>query len=50
MLKKKKGQAITEFVVMLAMMLGVAIILTLFIRVFSRYGWRILSLIGMDYP
>ena len=35
---------------MLAMMLSVVLMSFLFIAVFTEYGWRILSLIGLEYP
>ncbi len=44
------GQAITEYVAMVAMFLGLTFILVTLLRVFSDYGWRILGLVGMDYP
>ena len=44
------GQAMTEYVAMVAIFLGLAFILITLLRVFSQYGWRILGLVGMDYP
>ena len=44
------GQAITEYVSMVAIFLGLVLMLVTLLRVFSDYGWRILGLVGMDYP
>jgi len=44
------GQAATEFSIVLVMFLGVAVILLLLLSAFTGYGWRILSLVGLDYP
>jgi len=40
----------TEYMVALAMFIGVALTLTLLLAVFTEYGWRIISLVGMEYP
>ena len=45
-----RGQATVEFTVMLAMMLGVAFALFMFLGPYSEYAWRILKLIGLRYP
>jgi len=44
------GQAITEYVSMVAIFLGLTFMLVTLLRVFADYGWRILGLVGMDYP
>jgi predicted RND superfamily exporter protein len=44
------GQAATEFSIMLAMFMMVSVILLLLLSAFTGYGWRILSLVGLDYP
>ena len=44
------GQAATEFSLVLVMFLMVAVILLLLLSAFTGYGWRILSLVGLDYP
>lgn len=49
-IKYISGQAITEYVSMVAIFLGIVLILVTLLRVFSDYGWRILGLVGMDYP
>ena len=48
--KDVSGQAITEYVAMVAIFLGLVFMLVTLLRVFSDYGWRILGLVGMDYP
>jgi hypothetical protein len=35
---------------MMVMMLGVIASLFLFLSVFTEYGWRVLQLIGLEYP
>ncbi len=44
------GQALTEFTIMLAMVISIVLTTVLFLAVFSEYGWRILTLIGLEYP
>jgi hypothetical protein len=44
------GQATTEFMVMTAMMIGVILALVLFLAVFHEWGWRVLNIIGLEYP
>ena len=44
------GQAMTEYVLMLVMFVMVSVLLLLLLSVFNDYGWRILSLVGLDYP
>jgi hypothetical protein len=44
------GQAIIEYVAMVAIFLGLVLMLVTLLKVFADYGWRILGLIGMDYP
>ena len=46
----QKGQAITEYSIMLVLFVGVTFMMVTLLRVFSSYGWRILNLIGSDYP
>ena len=49
-LTDQKGQAITEYVALVALFVGIALMLVVLLDSFSSYGWRILSLVGMDYP
>lgn len=44
------GQILTEYVIMLAMFIGVALIMVMLLAVFTEYGWRIISLVGLEYP
>lgn len=44
------GQSLTEFVVVLTMLLSVLLVLVFFLAIFTEQGWRILSLIGMENP
>ena len=46
----ERGQAITEYVALVAIFIGVTLMLVVLLDVFADYGWRILSLVGMDYP
>ena len=48
--RPRRGQALTEFTVMLAMLLSVSLLLVLFLAVFTQWGWRVLSLIGLEFP
>ncbi len=48
--RRCSGQAMLEFVVMLAMMLGVSFALFMFLGPYSEYVWRILTVIGLEYP
>jgi hypothetical protein len=49
-MRDASGQAITEYVAMVAIFLGLTFMLVTLLRVFADYGWRILGLVGMDYP
>ncbi len=46
----ESGQAITEYVALVAIFIGVTLMLIVLLDSFANYGWRILSLVGMDYP
>lgn len=48
--KKNHGQALTEFTIMLSMMLSIVLLTFLFLAVFTEWGWRVLSIIGLEYP
>ena len=49
-MKGTKGQTITEFAIVAAMFAVVAATMLILLSVFSQYGVRILSLVGLDYP
>jgi hypothetical protein len=44
------GQTMTEYSLMLLMFMLVAVVMLLLISALNGYGWRILSLVGLDYP
>lgn len=46
----EKGQAIAEYSALVVLFVGVTLMLITLLRIFSSYGWRILNLIGSDYP
>ena len=46
----EQGQAIAEYSTLVVLFVGVTLMLITLLRIFSSYGWRILNLIGMDYP
>lgn len=48
--KSEAGQVISEYTIMLAMSLGVALMLVLLMAAFTEYGWRLVSLVGLEYP
>lgn len=47
---RESGQAMTEYITMAVILMGVALLLITLLDAFSDYGWRLLSLVGMDYP
>jgi hypothetical protein len=46
----KRGQTTIEYATMLAMFLIIAFVLVILLSALNNYGWRILSLVGLDYP
>jgi hypothetical protein len=46
----ESGQTATEYSIMLLMFMLVGVIMLLLITALNSYGWRILSLVGLDYP
>ena len=46
----EKGQTIAEYSTLVVLFVGVTLMLVTLLRIFSSYGWRILNLIGSDYP
>lgn len=48
--RTENGQAIAEYSTLLVLFVGVTLMLVTLLRVFNDYGWRILNLIGLDYP
>jgi hypothetical protein len=47
---RNSGQTLTEYSLMLFMFMLVAMVMLLLISAMNGYGWRILSLVGLDYP
>ncbi len=48
--RAESGQSLTEFTIVLAMMLSIILTSLLFLAVFSNYGDRVLRLIGLEAP
>jgi hypothetical protein len=46
----KGGQAMVEYLVMTGIFLASLAILALFLVTFREYGYRILEMVGSDYP
>jgi hypothetical protein len=47
---RKVGQVMLEYVVVVAMTLGILVTLGFFIYVFKEYGGRILDIVSSDFP
>ncbi len=50
MKKNETGQVIYEYVIMLGMFVLLSVFLIMVMSVYQEYGWRILKLVGLDYP
>ena len=48
--KAVRGQAMVEYAALLAMFTLVAVALAFLLDTFNSYGWRIINLVGLDYP
>ena len=48
--RKRRGQALLEFVIMASMMLSIVLMMVFFLGIFTEWGWRVLRLIGLEYP
>lgn len=48
--RRQAGQSLTEFAIVLAGMLSVVLTMLLLLSVFTEHGWRLLRLIGLEYP
>lgn len=46
----RSGQALTEFVIMLAMTTVSVLVLSLLLWTFKQYGGRILGLVASEFP
>ncbi len=49
-MSRVSGQTATEYSLMLLMFMLVAVTMLLLLSALNGYGWRILSLVGLDYP
>ena len=47
---EESGQAIAEYSVVLVLFAATTLMLLSLLRVFSVYGWRVLNLVGSDFP
>ena len=45
-----RGQAMVEYAALLALFVLVTVTLVFLLSAFNDYGWRIVNLIGLDYP
>jgi len=45
-----RGQAMTEYAIVLGILISAMAILTLFLTTFSQYGNRVLETVASDYP
>lgn len=48
--QREKGQVIAEYTMVLAMFLMITLMLVFLLAVFTEYGWRIISLVALEYP
>ena len=49
-MSSSSGQTLTEYSLMLVMFMLVGVVMLLLLSAMNSYGWRILSLVGLDYP
>ena len=49
-MKKESGQTTVEFSVMLVFCVTIALVMVVLLSALNDYGWRLLSLVGLDYP
>jgi len=47
---KDSGQTTVEYSIMLVMFLLIALVMIVLIDAMNNYGYRLLSLVGLDYP
>ncbi len=48
--RTRRGQALVEYLVMTGILLASLAVLALFLVTFKEYGYRILDMVGADYP
>jgi len=49
-ISRRDGQAMVEYLVVAGMLLAALAVLALFLVTFQEYGYRILDMVGSDYP
>ena len=49
-IKTRRGQALTEFAIVMAMLMSVILVMVAVLTVFSEWGWRLLTLVGLETP
>ena len=49
-MKDQSGQVMVEYAIMLAMCVGIALVMMIFMFYFNEYGWRAINLVSIDYP
>ncbi len=47
---RRQGQATTEFVTMMGLLMLVLVMLALLLYTFKEYGGRVMDLVGSEYP
>ena len=47
---QRNGQATTEFVTMMGLLMLVLVMLALLLYTFREYGGRVMDLVGSEYP
>lgn len=48
--KGRRGQAVAEFTIMMALLMLVLVMLALLLYTFREYGNRVLNLVASEYP
>ena len=48
--RRQSGQVLAEYAALLAMFVAVSAVLVLLAAVFTEYGWRVVSLVSLEYP
>ncbi|HPO90595.1 MAG TPA: hypothetical protein P5270_02770 [Victivallales bacterium] len=49
-MNKESGQTTVEYSVMIVLCVTIATVMIILLSALSDYGWRLLSLVGLDYP
>ena len=48
--RRERGQVLTEYSTVLALFLGIIVAMVFLVTIFLEYGWRVISLVGLEYP